>query len=214
LKTVFACSNIESMSSNPTQGMDIYLRLFCVCVGSGLATGWFPVQEILRTVLGLKNWNGTKRFTNALCSKLEHQERETESVESQPTFRRNISLPSSGPNNKPSKKSTGTEFRSPRSLLLHIWSEIPASLLHCSPPAIMLVSCSAYFSTLKMEACSSETSVDFQRIIRRNIHNIERFSTSVTDGAFYWEIELDEAVFLGGDKTRSSDSHRYIYIYI
>jgi hypothetical protein len=34
----------------------------------------------------------------------------------------------------------------------------------CLPPAFMLVSCSVYSPTLKMEAtCSSETSVDFQR---------------------------------------------------
>jgi hypothetical protein len=37
-------------------------------------------------------------------------------------------------------------------------------------PAFTLVSCSAYFSTLKMEAvCSSETSVDFQRTTWRYI---------------------------------------------
>jgi hypothetical protein len=34
----------------------------------------------------------------------------------------------------------------------------------CLPPAFTLVSCSAYSSTLKMEAiCSSETSVDIQQ---------------------------------------------------
>jgi hypothetical protein len=50
------------------------------------------------------------------------------------------------------------------------------------PPAFMLASCSAYSSTLKMEAIySSETSVDFQRIIRRYIpedgtlHSLEQF---------------------------------------
>jgi hypothetical protein len=38
------------------------------------------------------------------------------------------------------------------------------------PPVFTLVSCSAYSSTLKMEAaCSSETSVDFQTIILRII---------------------------------------------
>jgi hypothetical protein len=38
------------------------------------------------------------------------------------------------------------------------------------PPAFTLVSCSAYFSTLKMEAiCSSETSVDTQLTTRRYI---------------------------------------------
>jgi hypothetical protein len=40
----------------------------------------------------------------------------------------------------------------------------------CLPLAFTLVSCSAYSSTLKMEAtCSSETSNDFQRITRRYI---------------------------------------------
>jgi hypothetical protein len=41
--TVFAHSNARIVGSNPTQGMDVCLRLFCVCVvlcvGSGLATG-------------------------------------------------------------------------------------------------------------------------------------------------------------------------------
>jgi hypothetical protein len=40
----------------------------------------------------------------------------------------------------------------------------------CLPPAITLISGSAYLSTLKMEEiCSSETSVDFQQTIRRYI---------------------------------------------
>jgi hypothetical protein len=40
----------------------------------------------------------------------------------------------------------------------------------CLPPAFTLVSCSAYFSTLKMAAiCSSETWVDSQRTIQRYI---------------------------------------------
>jgi hypothetical protein len=41
--TVFACLNAGIVGSNPTRGMDVCLRLFCVCVvqyvGSGLATG-------------------------------------------------------------------------------------------------------------------------------------------------------------------------------
>jgi hypothetical protein len=49
--TVFARSNAEIVGSNPTQGMDVCLRLFCVCVGSGLATDWFPLQGVLPTVL-------------------------------------------------------------------------------------------------------------------------------------------------------------------
>jgi hypothetical protein len=35
MNTVFACSNPVLMGSNPTQGMDVRLRLICVCVGSG-----------------------------------------------------------------------------------------------------------------------------------------------------------------------------------
>jgi hypothetical protein len=42
--TVFARSDAGIVSSNPTQVMDVCVRLFCVCVvlcvGSGLATGW------------------------------------------------------------------------------------------------------------------------------------------------------------------------------
>jgi hypothetical protein len=38
------------------------------------------------------------------------------------------------------------------------------------PPAFILVSCSTYTSTLKIEAiCSNETSVEFQRTTRRYI---------------------------------------------
>jgi hypothetical protein len=65
------------------------------------------------------------------------------SVESQSTFRRTVSPPSSG------------SISQERNRL-------------CLPPAFTLVSCSAYSSTLKMEAiCSSETSVYFQRTTRR-----------------------------------------------
>jgi hypothetical protein len=40
----------------------------------------------------------------------------------------------------------------------------------CLPPAFTLVSCSAYSSTLNIEAiCSSETSADFQRTARHYI---------------------------------------------
>jgi hypothetical protein len=42
-RTVFARSNTGFVGSNHTRGMDVYVRLFCVCVvlcvGSGLATG-------------------------------------------------------------------------------------------------------------------------------------------------------------------------------
>jgi hypothetical protein len=52
--TVFARSNAGIDGSNPARGMDICVRLFFVCVGSALATGWSPVQGILPTVYGLK----------------------------------------------------------------------------------------------------------------------------------------------------------------
>jgi hypothetical protein len=43
----FARSNTEIVDSNPTQDMDVSVRLFCVCVvlrvGSGLTTGRSPV---------------------------------------------------------------------------------------------------------------------------------------------------------------------------
>jgi hypothetical protein len=49
--TVFANSNTWIVGSNPTLGVDVCMRLFCVCValcvGSGLATGWSPVQGVL-----------------------------------------------------------------------------------------------------------------------------------------------------------------------
>jgi hypothetical protein len=52
--TVFARSNTGIVGSNPTQSMAICVRLFYICallcVGSGLATGWSPVQGVLPTV--------------------------------------------------------------------------------------------------------------------------------------------------------------------
>jgi hypothetical protein len=63
-------SNTGIVGSSPTQDMGICLRLFCVCVGSGLVTGWYLVQGVLPTVLGLRNWSGTKYSMDALCSKM------------------------------------------------------------------------------------------------------------------------------------------------
>jgi hypothetical protein len=52
--------------------------VFILCVGSGLATGWFLVQGVLLCI-GLRNWSETKRFADALCSKVgATQERERE----------------------------------------------------------------------------------------------------------------------------------------
>jgi hypothetical protein len=58
---VFVRSNTGILGSNPTRGMNVCVRLFYVCVvlcvGSGLAMGWSPVQGVLPTVYGLRNWN-------------------------------------------------------------------------------------------------------------------------------------------------------------
>jgi hypothetical protein len=66
----FARSNTGIVGSNTTEGMDVYLHLSCVCVGSGLEMGWSPVQAVLPTVFGLRNWSETKRFKDALRSKV------------------------------------------------------------------------------------------------------------------------------------------------
>jgi hypothetical protein len=61
---VFVGSNNGVVGSNPTRGMDVCARLFCIyvvlCVGSGLATGWSPVQGALPTVYWLRNWRKAK----------------------------------------------------------------------------------------------------------------------------------------------------------
>jgi hypothetical protein len=66
--TVFALPNTGTVGSNPTQGMDVYVRLFCVSlvlyVGSDLATGWSVVQGVLPTVYmikKLKNWTRSNK---------------------------------------------------------------------------------------------------------------------------------------------------------
>jgi hypothetical protein len=50
--------------------MNVCLCLFCICIGRGLAMGWSPVQGVLPTLLGLRNWSETKRFRDALCYKV------------------------------------------------------------------------------------------------------------------------------------------------
>jgi hypothetical protein len=70
--TVFAFSNTWIVGSNPTQGMDVCVCLFCVfvvlCVGSGLATGWSPSKESYWLWIGLRKWKSgqgpTKRWQN------------------------------------------------------------------------------------------------------------------------------------------------------
>jgi hypothetical protein len=52
--TVFGHSTTGIVGSNPTRDMDVCVLLFCICallcVGSGFATGWSPVQRVLPTV--------------------------------------------------------------------------------------------------------------------------------------------------------------------
>jgi hypothetical protein len=72
--TVFASSNTGIVGSNPIKAwmsVCVYSVFVLSCVGSGLPTGWSPVHGILPTVLGLRNWSETKRFTDVLCSKVE-----------------------------------------------------------------------------------------------------------------------------------------------
>jgi hypothetical protein len=56
--TVFARWNAGIVGSNPNQSMDVCVHLFSVCivlcVGSGLATDWSPIQRILPTVYRIK----------------------------------------------------------------------------------------------------------------------------------------------------------------
>jgi hypothetical protein len=47
-RTAFTCSNTGVVNSNPTQSMSVCA--FILCVGSGLGTGWSPVQGVLLTV--------------------------------------------------------------------------------------------------------------------------------------------------------------------
>jgi hypothetical protein len=67
------------------------------CVGSGLATDWSPVWGVLPTVLGLRNWSETKRFTDALCSKVGPTGIEEEEEEEEDRVRRGTLLLSDTP---------------------------------------------------------------------------------------------------------------------
>jgi hypothetical protein len=53
----------------------VWMSVYSVFVlGSGLGTGWSPVEGALQTLLWLRNWSETKRFTDTLCSKVEKQD--------------------------------------------------------------------------------------------------------------------------------------------
>jgi hypothetical protein len=55
-------SNAGTVGSNPTGGMDVCVRLFCVCVGSGLATGWSLVQRVLPNLYTIHNFGINSEF--------------------------------------------------------------------------------------------------------------------------------------------------------
>jgi hypothetical protein len=49
--------------------MNVCVRLFCLyvlCTGRGLASGWSPVQGVLPTVYGLRNWKAAKAQQRAV----------------------------------------------------------------------------------------------------------------------------------------------------
>jgi hypothetical protein len=56
--TIFALLTTGVVGSNPTRGMDVCARLFCICVvlcvSSGLEMGWSLVQGVLPTVYRIK----------------------------------------------------------------------------------------------------------------------------------------------------------------
>jgi hypothetical protein len=74
--TVSAWSKAGIVGSNPTQGMDVFLCLFCVCVSSGLATGWSLIQGVLPTVLGLRNCSEIRVSRMPYTPKWGQQERQ------------------------------------------------------------------------------------------------------------------------------------------
>jgi hypothetical protein len=61
----------------------------------------------------------------------------------------------------------------------------------------VLVSCSAYVSTLKKEAmCSSETTVDFQRTTRRYIPEDSAAHSHRCENLRYYRIEVSYFMFI------------------
>jgi hypothetical protein len=65
-----ASSNAGIVASIPTQGADVYVRLFCVCVvlcvGSGLVMGLSPVEGVLPSVYRIKKLKNRRRSNKGL----------------------------------------------------------------------------------------------------------------------------------------------------
>jgi hypothetical protein len=73
-RNVFASSNTGVVGSSPTQGMDVCVRLFCICVRSRPCDGLIPRPRSPTDCRRLRNRSETKRFTEALFSKWEQKE--------------------------------------------------------------------------------------------------------------------------------------------
>jgi hypothetical protein len=62
---IFAHSDTGIVGSNPTEGMDVSLHLFCVYVvlyvGRGLGAGWSLVQGLLLTKVKKLKWSDRKK---------------------------------------------------------------------------------------------------------------------------------------------------------
>jgi hypothetical protein len=70
---VFASSNTGILGSNLTQGEDVCLRLFCVCISVVLRQADPPSKKSYRlSKIKKMKWNG--RFTDAFVPKWEQQE--------------------------------------------------------------------------------------------------------------------------------------------
>jgi hypothetical protein len=66
--TVFSRSDTGIVGLNPTWGVDVCVRLFCVCAvlcaGSGLTTGWCPPKEsyrLCKKIKKLKKWRRSNK---------------------------------------------------------------------------------------------------------------------------------------------------------
>jgi hypothetical protein len=62
--TVFSWLNTVVVDSNPTWDKDVCMRVFGVCVPSGLATGCSSVQGVLPTVHRIKKMKKRPRYSN------------------------------------------------------------------------------------------------------------------------------------------------------
>jgi hypothetical protein len=67
--TVFVCLNTGIMSSNPTQGMNVYVSLFVLSCAQVAALRWTDPssKESYRLCVGLRKWQKTAKFQQKDC---------------------------------------------------------------------------------------------------------------------------------------------------